>query len=142
VKDLISERSERQQEVIAETSAKWGERIYFYGPILKIPYKTYTESFTVNEKTKETVKNRIAETHYAYFFPDELNSKTVVTMSTPLQRGLYKSNVFSAEMAFDGVYSKPNFAINNVADEDVIWDKATVIVRTTDMKSIKSQPTL
>src|SRR5690606_779352 len=47
-----------------------------------------------------------------------------------------------AAMAFDGVYSQPNFAINNVADEDIIWDKATVIVRTTDMKSIKSQPTM
>ncbi len=142
VKDLISERSKRQQEVIAETSAKWGERIYFYGPILKIPYKTYTETHTINEKTKETVKSRQASTKYAYFFPDELKSNTVANMSTPLQRGLYKSNVFTAEMDFAGIYTKPNFAINNIPDEDVLWEKATVIVKTTDMKSIKSQPEL
>jgi inner membrane protein len=139
VKNLIFERSIRQKEVIKETSEKWGESIYFYGPILKIPYKTFTETTIVNEKTKETVKQRLATTKFAYFFPEELKSRIKVDMLKPLQRNLYKSNVFKAGMDFTGTYTKPNFAIGNIPDEDVMWDKAIIVIRTTDMKSIKSQ---
>jgi len=139
VSNLIQERSERQKEVILETSSKWGESIYFYGPILKIPYKTYTEKVSVNEKTKEVIKERKATVEYAYFFPDELQNNSVVNTDIELKRSIYKSNVFKAQMDFTGSYTQPNFAINDIADEDIIWDKATVQIRTTDMKSIKSQ---
>lgn len=139
VKGLIEERSIRQKEVIKETSQKWGESIYFYGPILKIPYKKYTESIVINEKTKETVTSRTAATHYAFFFPEELKNNSVITMSTPLKRSLYKSNVFTAKMDFSGSYVKPNFEINNIPEQDIMWDKATIVVKTSNMKSIKSQ---
>lgn len=139
VRNLIEERSQRQKEVIVETSDKWGESIYFYGPILKIPYKTYSEKVSVNEKTKEVIKERKAAVEYAYFFPEELTNNTTVKTAEPLKRSIYMSNVFKAKMDFKGSYTKPNFAINNIADEDIIWDRATVLIRTTDMKSIKSQ---
>lgn len=142
VRELITERSQRQKEVISETSDKWGESIYFYGPILKIPYRKYTESVSVNQKTKDVIKQRVATLHYAYFFPEELRNTSDVKMSTPLRRNLYKSNVFTANMDFSGSYSKPNFSIGDIADEDIQWDKATILIRTTDMKSIKSQVNL
>lgn len=138
VQDLISERAGRQKEVVAETSQKWGESILFYGPILKIPYVTYTETVTIINKN-ETSQQRTAQTKFAYFFPEELINNTTATMTTPLQRSLYKSNVFNAKMNFSGSYIKPNFAIKNIPDADIQWDKATIIIRTTDMKSIKSQ---
>jgi inner membrane protein len=56
VKSLIEERSVRQKEVVSETSEKWGEAIYFYGPILKIPYKVHTESMQYEAKTNQHVK--------------------------------------------------------------------------------------
>jgi len=139
VKNLIEERSIRQKEVVAETSKKWGESIYFYGPILKIPYKKYTESTVINQKTKETVISRTAAVHYAYFFPEQLKNSAVVTMSTPLKRSLYKSNVFKVTMDFSGNYVKPDFEINNIPDQDIMWDKATIMIKTSNMKSIKSQ---
>ena len=139
VKNLIAERSVRQKEVIQETSKKWGESIYFYGPILKIPYKTHSESLTVDQQTKQTIKQITSETKYAYFFPDELKNASKVNMAEPLKRSLYKSNVFKAQMNFSGNYTKPNFDIEGIADADILWDKATILIRTTDMKSIKSQ---
>ena len=39
VQDLILERSQRQKEVVEETTSKWGENVYINGPILRIPYK-------------------------------------------------------------------------------------------------------
>src|SRR5690606_38781919 len=65
-----------------------------------------------------------------------------VTMVKPLQRSLYKSNVFNAQMDFSGSYVFPNFKINSIADENIMWDKATILIRTTNLKSIKSQVNL
>jgi inner membrane protein len=97
VKNLITERADRQKEVVAETSEKWGEQIYFYGPMLKIPYKTHVETKLYDPKTKEHVNSVTTELHTAYFFPEELKNTTKVTMVKPLQRSLYKSNVFKAD---------------------------------------------
>ena len=38
VQNLIEERKDRQQSVIDEIDSKWGREVFFYGPILKIPY--------------------------------------------------------------------------------------------------------
>ena len=40
VQELIVERSQRQKEVITETTSKWGNSVYFYGPIVKSHIKT------------------------------------------------------------------------------------------------------
>lgn len=142
VKSLIEERSQRQKEVVAETSNKWGESIHFYGPILKVPYKSYSEEYVIDPVTNKQVKTRKAEIKIAYFFPEELKNKSKVTMAKPLERSLYKSNVFSAEMNFEGHYIRPDFKKNSTPDEDILWDKATVMIRTTNLKSIKSQVTV
>ena len=54
VQDLINERSQRQKEVVNEVSELWGKEVSFYGPILKIPYKSYKEVTIVDTKTKQT----------------------------------------------------------------------------------------
>ncbi|MDD5151129.1 MAG: inner membrane CreD family protein, partial [Flavobacterium sp.] len=53
VKNLITERSQRQEEVINEINDKWGESVFLYGPILKVPYSYFEETVSINEKTKE-----------------------------------------------------------------------------------------
>ena len=74
VKSLINERAQRQEEVVDDINQKWGGSVYFYGPILKVPYTTYEETRLVNEKTKQVTFQRTPSTEYAYFFPDELKS--------------------------------------------------------------------
>ncbi len=123
VQDLIVERSVRQKEVISETTSKWGSSVYFYGPILKIPYKD-----------PMTLAN-----NYAYFFPKNLNNKTDVTMVKPLERSIYKSNVFTTKMEFDGKYSTPNFASKGIPAENIYWNRAKIIIRTTNLKSLKDE---
>ena len=101
VQELIVERSQRQKEVITETTSKWGNSVYFYGPILKVPYKDPMSGANNN----------------AYFFPETLNNKTEVTMVKPLERSIYKSNVFTTKMQFDGNYTNPNFASKGIPAE-------------------------
>ncbi|HEU0136466.1 MAG TPA: inner membrane CreD family protein, partial [Flavobacterium sp.] len=138
VKSLIDERAGRQNEVISETTGKWGESVYFYGPMIKVPYKYYTETITVNERTKEAITQRTSHTEYAYFFPETLNNKTNVSTKV-LSRSNYESAVFTAKMSFDGSYIKPDFTAKNIADADIDWSKATVIIRTTNLKSIRNE---
>lgn len=123
VQDLISERSQRQKEVVAETTSKWGESVYFYGPILKIPYK-------------DPITNQVEN---AFFFPEELSNASNTEIKTPLQRSIYKSNVFTTKMQFKGSYVQPKFYKKNILDENIFWDKATIIIRTTNLKSVNDE---
>jgi inner membrane protein len=123
VQDLISERSQRQKEVVAETTSKWGESVYFYGPILKIPYQ--------NPITKK-IEN-------AFFFPEELSNVSNTQIKTPLQRSIYKSNVFTTKMHFTGSYIQPKFYKKSIPNENIFWDRATIIIRTTNLKSVNDE---
>jgi len=138
VKNLIFERSERKKEVVNEVTELWGKDVYFYGPTLRIPYKTYSETSVVDAKTKQVQIQKTAYTNYAYFFPEQLKNKSDIKKNTSLKRGLYNNVVFTANMGFDGYFGKPNFEKLQIKDEDVLWDKAVIIVRTTNLKSIKS----
>lgn len=123
VQELIVERSQRQKEVITETTAKWGNSVYFYGPILKVPYRDPISGASCN----------------AYFFPETLNNKTEVTMVKPLERSIYKSNVFTTKMQFDGNYTTPNFASKGIPAENIYWNRAKILIRTTNLKSLKDE---
>ncbi|NHM07673.1 cell envelope integrity protein CreD [Flavobacterium sp. CYK-4] len=138
VKSLINERAQRQGEVIHEINSKWGQSVYCYGPILKIPYTDFEETVSINEKTKESVKEKKVFTSYAYFFPEELNATAEVNTKV-LHRNNYQSAVFSNAMAFDGKYVQPDFNNRGIAPENIQWDKASILVQTTNLKSIKNE---
>ncbi|MFT3795854.1 cell envelope integrity protein CreD [Flavobacterium sp.] len=138
VQNLIEERSQRQKEVISETSGKWGESVYFYGPIVKVPYKAFSEIVTVDEKTKVATTQKSFVTDYAYFFPETLKNQSKVTTTT-LNRSTYESTVFTANMAFSGHYGAPDFSPKNIADTDIEWGKATILIQTTNLKSIRNE---
>jgi inner membrane protein len=123
VQDLISERSQRQKEVIAETSDKWGKSVYFYGPVLKIPYR---------DPITKQIEN-------GYFFPEELSNVSNTEIKSPLQRSIYKSNVFTTKMQFTGNYTQPKFYKKSIPNENVLWDKATIVIRTNNLKSVNNE---
>ena len=136
VKELITERSTRQKEVVNEVANLWGKDVYFYGPILKIPYKKY-EEYNVSNGKEITVQRKVI-TDYAYFFPEKLNNTSTVKKNTSLKRGIYNNVVFTADMHFDGNFGKLDFDKIGIKPEDVFWNKASIVVKTTNLKSIKS----
>ena len=138
VQDLISERSQRKTEVIAEVTNSWGEDINFYGPILKVPYKEETETTYIDSKTKQTSVQKTTSINYAYFFPEVLQNKTKVEKVSDIKRSLYNPIVFKADMAFNGSFENLNFDKLGIKKENIVWDKVSVIIKTTNLKSIKS----
>src|SRR6478672_256993 len=136
VGELVEERAGRQHEVITEINQKWGESVYFYGPILRVPYTTYEETVTVNEKTKATVTEKKAITEYAYFFPNTLDNQSQVATKVR-KRNNYESVVYTSKMAFSGDYLQPDFSMQNIPDTAIRWDRASILIKTTNLKSIK-----
>jgi inner membrane protein len=139
IQDLITERSLRQKEVVFETTQKWGKEVFIYGPILKIPYTTIQDVETINSQTNLKTVSKQSVTQFAYFFPNELKNSTEVDMQPALQRSIYKSNVFTTKMHFSGHFSIPDFSSQNIQNYNIQWNKATVIIKTTNLKSLQKE---
>ncbi|AUP78309.1 cell envelope integrity protein CreD [Flavivirga eckloniae] len=138
INGLIKERAYRQTDVVNEINEKWGNNVLVYGPILKIPYKTYSETKTFNEKTKTYFKETKTHINHAYIFPESLKSEVDVKSKT-LNRGNFESAVFTTNMKFSGHYIQTDLKEKDIKNEDIIWDKATVIIKTSNLKGIKSE---
>ena len=139
VQDLIRERSVRKKEMINEVSKLWGTDIYFYGPILKVPYVTYETYNITNPKTGATTIEKKQIEKFAYFFPKELKNTTNVKKNEGLKRGIFNHVVFTAQMSFSGSFSDLNLSKINLSEENMLWNKASLMVQTTNLKSIKSE---
>jgi len=138
IESLITERSFRQNDVVEEINDKWGNDVIVYGPILKLPYKHYTEIKTLNEKTDTYIKEIKTSIKYAYIFPETLNTVCDVDSKT-LNRGNFESAVYTTQMQFSGKFTKPQLSSRDIKDEDIVWEKASILVRTSNLKGIKNE---
>ena len=139
VKSLISERSYRQAQVVKEINSKWGNEVLLSGPILKIPYKTFKEVRSYDEKAKAYETTNEETIKYAYFFPDSLDIASDVE-SKPLNRSIYESVVYTADLTIKGIFPKIDFTKADIPENHIIWDKATVIIKTSNLKGIRNSP--
>jgi len=138
IKVLIRERKQNQENVIAKIDKNWGNEVLIYGPILKIPYKYYTKETTQNEQTKKYYTTTTEHTDVAFFFPEILNEKvSIKTQERHL--GMYKEMVFNSENKITGSFGIPDFKTLDIKEKDIIWDKAKIIINTSNLKGITSQ---
>ena len=141
VKDLIYERGFRQQEVIEEINGKWGNRVTLYGPILKVPYRTFKQEKVLNPETKVYITKEEEVLHTAYFMPEELNISSQVDTEV-LYRGIYESVVYSTQLQLQGNFKGFDFSSEEIPDKDIMWDKASLILRTSNLKGIRTEVNL
>lgn len=138
IQELIKERENRQLSVVDEINEKWGNSILLYGPILKVPYKTYEETVTYDKESQKSFTEQKVIKQYAYFFP----KKSLITAdvnSSSKKRNNFESAVFSVDFASSGSFEKPDFSSKSIAEEDILWDKATLLIKTTNLKGLKSE---
>lgn len=121
IKSLIYERMHRQQAVVSEINQKWGKEVLLYGPILKIPYKV----------------GHYNKVRYAYFFPKELNVTSTINPEIR-KRGIYKTAVYKSAISCDGKFTIPDFSEVDIQDENIIWDKARLIIKTSNLKGVNN----
>lgn len=138
VKDLIRERADRQQDVVAEVGKLWGEEVLLEGPILRVPYKTYTESTRFDAKLNRSSIERTTHIKYAYFFPELLHLDVNVD-ALKKERGIYETSVFSSQIQMKGRFDIPNFKQQDIEEKDVLWEKATILMKSSNLKGVKNQ---
>ncbi len=137
VKDLIRERKYRQKEVIGEINQKWGGEVLLYGPMLKVPYKTYDIKKIYNSQTKTYQEEVITKVKYGYFFPKELDIETTVNPQ-PKKRGIYETAVYGSEINLQGSFTKPDFSEVDIKEKDILWEKSRLIIETSNLKGVSS----
>lgn len=138
VQSLIAERAERKKDVVEEVTKSWGTDVHIYGPILKVPYRIYTKTTLLNPQTNKQEISTTQTIDYTYFFPDKADFKTIIQKDSSLKRGLYNVVVFSTDIKVQGSFTNPNFKKLQIDEANVIWDQATILVKTTNLKSSKS----
>lgn len=137
IKSLIQERMYRQQEVVSEINQKWGKEVLLYGPILKVPYKTYHKKYITNEKTNVQQKEIIEKIKYAYFFPNTLDINSNINPEEK-KRGIYKTAVYKSTISLNGSFTKPDFSEIDVKDNDILWDKTRLLIKTSNLKGVNN----
>ena len=135
---LIEERAYRQENVIREINDKWGDPVYVYGPILKVPFYTYSESSTYNETTKTYSKETKKILNKAYIFPNKLNINSKVN-SKELYLGNFESVVYTTDLQIVGSFSPVDLSAKDIKPQDVLWDKISLVYNTSNLKGIKTE---
>ncbi|MFH1030654.1 MAG: cell envelope integrity protein CreD [bacterium] len=130
INSLVSERAIRRDRAISEVSYKWGNPQSLVGPVLAVPYKKYLKTL------KDGKEEKTEEIHYGYFLPEELNIKGNIEPKI-LNRGIYDVVVYNSMLNFNGSFNRPNFSKWNIAEEDIMWNMATVSIGIPDMRGIK-----
>ncbi|CAL2056644.1 cell envelope integrity protein CreD [Tenacibaculum sp. 190524A05c] len=137
VKDLIRERQYNQKAVINEINQKWGGEVLLYGPMLKVPYKTYKIKHIYNQATKTNQEETIESIRYAYFFPNQLGIQTTVNPQQK-KRGIYETAVYGSEININGNFTKPDFSELDIQEKDILWEKSKLIIETSNLKGVSS----
>jgi len=122
---------------VKEINQKWGNEVLLYGPVLKIPYQIHAIKKIWDEKTKTYAEEDLITIKHAFFFPSKLDIKTKIVSET-LGRSIYESVVYTSNMDITGSFASPNFEVKDIATEDILWNKATVIINSTNLKGIRN----
>ncbi|MGL4631499.1 MAG: cell envelope integrity protein CreD [Leadbetterella sp.] len=138
VNSTLTERQYRKQDVIQEVSSKWGRAQTIVGPVLVLPYKVKQKISELNAKgtysdvIEETVKN-------AYFLPDDLDIS--VNMTPRLKkRSIYEVVLYESKTKIKGKFLSPNLKMLSILPENVIWEKAHIILALNDLKGLGENP--
>lgn len=135
VQDLITERKNRQQEVIREISDKWSGSQLVQGPILVLPYKT-----TVMAKDSDTQKNSSQEIlTNIYILPENLNISTKANPEL-LHRGIFDAVVYTSRIKVSGTFSPLELKKSGIDPAMIQWEQAKVDIGLSDLKGLKNNP--
>lgn len=127
---VISERQASRDEAVADITGKWGHGQAIVGPILVVPYFRHIQEPSVDGKTKtRTVTER------AIFLPDELDVEADIQSETRY-RGIYEVPVYRADVHLRGNFKDIDFADWDVADADILWDKASLNLLISDVRAL------
>jgi len=129
---IISERQHSRDEAVSDITGTWGREQHFVGPILVVPYNQHHSETSEDGRVKSwTVVKQ------AVFLPDELDVAADVQAETRY-RGIYEVPVYRASLVLKGRFPRVDFLGWDIAEADILWDKASVNVLLSDVRALSS----
>lgn len=130
---LIHERQATAESTNREVMQKWSLAQTVRGPVLCIPY--VERSFDSEKKeTREEIRS-------CYILPKELNIKGEI-FPEKRKRSIYETVVYESAIHVSGHYDVPGFGILKIAPDDVLWEKARILVAISDLRGISDKVSL
>ena len=124
VHDLVRERAERYQIVVAEIGRLWGDAQRLTGPLMVIPFR---ETVTDSEGVTRVVADSLV------LLPDRYAVRGTVVPEVR-RRGLFEAVVYRADLAIDGAFGLPDLREDG---RTYLWDEATLVLALSDQRSIR-----
>jgi len=129
IQDIIRERQNTSSEAINEVSSKWGYGQTVAGPIISVPYLSFTED---KDGKREYSK------HWSHFLPEQLNVNGSVS-SVERHRGIYKVVVYDSKLTLSGRFEMPESSKLNIPADVFLLDEAIISVGIPDMRGISDK---
>ncbi len=135
IQSLVGEREAHQSEAVHEVSSKWGEEQTLSGPILEIPYRRFVRETTNDSARREQI---VEVREHIYILPEQLN---IVGSLRPeaRHRGIYEVVLYESEIQVSGRFGTLPISELDVARENILFDKAHLIIGISDMRGIEKE---
>jgi inner membrane protein len=134
IQDLITERQNRQEEVIKEVSDKWAGSQLLQGPVLILPYRKMVE---VEDKDGKTILK--PSTSNFYLLPEVLKVDAK-TQPRLLHRGIFDAVVYETKVKTQGTFRTADLKKAGIDSTAVFWQSARVVIGLSDLKGLRNNP--
>jgi len=129
---LVSERSNRRDEVVSEVSATWGRAQLVEGPVLSVPISMLEE---------DENGRRARRTAWVNQLPETLEVRGVLEPEVRY-RAIYEVVLYRGSLSLRGTFPPLDPARWGVKPEDVQWDRAVLTFGVSDPKGLREIPRL
>jgi inner membrane protein len=132
IRSLIEERNMTRLEAEGEIIGMWGGEQIIGGPVIVVPYI---------QRIKDEEGNIEEFAEQAYFLPRSLEvSGSVGTEKR--SRGIYEVTVYTADLELHGTFPELDFSDWRIAERDILWQDAALVVELPDMRGLQRRVTL
>ncbi len=131
--ELIKERQNTAEATTHEVMEKWSLAQTVRGPVLSLPY--IERSFDKDGKEIET------EIQECYILPKTLNINGEISPQER-KRSIYETAVYESGIKVSGHFDIADFNNLKISPNDVLWDKAKILVAISDLRGISDRVSL
>lgn len=136
IRELIAERSQRQNDASEEIVGKWGRAQTLAGPVLIVPYQRRRTEKNYEGKDVEKVEQR-----YLTVLPDVLRVRAKVD-GQERHRGIFVVPVYRLSLDVSGEMSLPDLKALDIEANELQWQRARVVVGVSDARTIQNRASL